>query len=270
MNAMSPSPYQRRIQRAEELSRQHPFAVEILGFYIRLARFQEALHRTLTTSLQGAAPSLTRDLNSSELSALSSNFPSFLALAESHGPAALAELSRTLRSQPDPRELLAHAWLAPTALDAETLLAQAFLQPYAELLRSNAAPHNHQQSYALCPYCDRKPGIGVLRQQGDGAARSLVCNSCHAEWNFSRIACPACGERDEKKLALYTAAAEPANAFAHIRVEGCDTCKTYLKTIDLTKHGHADPIVDELASAPLDLWAQQHAYTKIHANILGM
>ena len=50
----------------------------------------------------------------------------------------------------------------------------------------------------------------------------------------------------------------------------CDSCKTYIKTVDLTLNGHAEPIVDELASAPLDLWARDRGYAKLQKNLLGM
>jgi len=49
-----------------------------------------------------------------------------------------------------------------------------------------------------------------------------------------------------------------------------DACHTYVKSIDLTKSGLADPLVDELASIPLDLWAQEHGYAKLRPNLLGM
>jgi formate dehydrogenase maturation protein FdhE len=50
----------------------------------------------------------------------------------------------------------------------------------------------------------------------------------------------------------------------------CDACKTYIKRIDLTKNGRAEPLVDELASAPLDLWAREPGCTKLQSNLLGM
>jgi FdhE protein len=53
-------------------------------------------------------------------------------------------------------------------------------------------------------------------------------------------------------------------------MECCDSCRTYLKTIDLTKNGLADPLVDELAHVPLDLWAQERGYAKLRPNLLGM
>jgi formate dehydrogenase maturation protein FdhE len=43
-----------------------------------------------------------------------------------------------------------------------------------------------------------------------------------------------------------------------------------VKSVDLTKNGRAEPIVDELASSPLDLWAHKHGYAKLHKNLLGI
>jgi formate dehydrogenase maturation protein FdhE len=32
----------------------------------------------------------------------------------------------------------------------------------------------------------------------------------------------------------------------------------------------AVPVVDELASVPLDIWAEEQGYTKLQPNLLGM
>jgi FdhE protein len=85
------------------------------------------------------------------------------------------------------------------------------------------------------------------------------------EWEYRRIVCPACGEEDVHKLAVYT-----AKEFAHVRVEACDTCHAYIKSVDLTKDGHAVPAVDELATIPLNLWAADHGYHKLQTNLLGI
>jgi FdhE protein len=58
--------------------------------------------------------------------------------------------------------------------------------------------------------------------------------------------------------------------YDHIRVEGCETCKHYIKSVDLTRLGLAVPLVDEVAAAPLDLWAREHGYTKIELNLIGL
>ena len=263
------SAWQRRIQRAQELSAQHAFAAEILGFYIHVARFQEELHRQLNKTLPLPSPSasINHELSPPELSALSSRFNSFLSSAEQHGPKPLAEISRQLRARgPDAwSALLNDAWITLSPSDAQGFLAIAFLQPYAEILRSRASLRPHRHTYALCPFCNRKPSFAVLRQMGDGAARSLLCSFCLTEWEFRRIVCPGCGEENNQKLPVFT-----ASDFDYIRVECCDACKTYIKSVDLTKNGRADPLVDELASAPLDLWAHEHGYAKLQSNILGM
>jgi len=266
-SATSLSPWQRRIQRAQELSSQYPSASQILAFYIHIAGFQENLEGGLRQVLD-ARPALGYgELDDRELSELSSRFGSFLSLAEKHAPASLAELTLQLRASGTAlwSELLRSAWSVSSPSDPQGLLAQVFLQPYAERLRSRASVQPFPHAYAICPFCRRKPGFGVLRSMGDGAARSLVCSFCMAEWEFRRIVCPGCGEEDDKKLVVFT-----ANEFPCIRVEGCDSCKTYLKTIDLTKDGYAEPIVDELASAPLDLWAREHGYAKLRSNLLGL
>ncbi len=264
---MTASPWQRRTQRAEELIVQRPFAAEILGFYIHVARFQEESHRRLGRVLQTAGARFDSELGAAELEQLISRFESFLSLAESRGPQHLAQISRQLKTSGETvwRDLLNSAWLGHSASDAAQLLAAASLQPFGELVRSRASPHATQQTYAVCPYCHRKPGFGVLRQMGEGAARSLVCGFCLAEWDFRRIVCPGCGEGNERKLAVFS-----ASDFDYIRVECCNTCKTYIKTVDLTKNGRAEPLVDELVSAPLDLWAAEHGYAKLKKNLLGM
>ncbi len=266
---MTVSPWQRRVHRAQELAAQFPFAAEILEFYVHVARFQEDFYGGLSVAIPRPAQpaSLQDELGLEELKFLSSQFDSFLAMAESQGPKALAELSRELRGRSEEvwSELLTTAWGSHAPSGAEGLLAFAFLQPYAELLRSQAQPRRVSTAHALCPFCNRKPGLGVLRQMGDGGARSMVCSFCLAEWEFRRIVCPGCGEENDKALPVYA-----ANEFDFIRVECCDACKTYIKSVDLTKNGRAEPLVDELASAPLDLWAREHGYAKLQCNLLGL
>ena len=109
-----------------------------------------------------------------------------------------------------------------------------------------------------------KPQVAVLRPEGDGGKRFLVCSFCLTEWEFRRILCPICGEEDHTKLPRFA-----AEGVAAVRVEACDACKHYLKEIDMTVDGLAVPLVDEIATAPLDLWAAEHGYAKISRNLMG-
>src|SRR5208337_385341 len=133
----------------------------------------------------------------------------------------------------------------------------------AEYLADRSARTHVDRVLAICPFCSAKPVVGVLRPEGDGGKRSLICSLCSTEWLFGRILCPACGEETVEKLAVYT-----ASQFPHVRVEACDTCRRYIKTVDLTKNGHAVPVVDELGTIPLDLWAEEHQYSKLQPNLL--
>jgi FdhE protein len=265
--AVAITPWQQRIRRAKHLAAQHSFAAEILSFYIHTARFQEGLYQCIERSFGNQTPdSLSAPL---ELPELIASFPQFLSVVEENGPALLAQVAHDLRNTRSNSysDLLnacrSHTGEPPS--DPQEFLAFAFLQPYAEFLRSRARLQLEGYTHSLCPLCNRKPALGVLRQQGDGARRSLLCGFCLAEWEFRRVVCPGCGQEDHAKLPVYTAAELP-----HIRVECCDTCQTYIKSIDLTKNGLADPLVDELASVPLNLWAQEHGYAKLHPNLLGM
>jgi FdhE protein len=115
-----------------------------------------------------------------------------------------------------------------------------------------------------CPRCNALPVFGVLRPEGDSGKRFLVCSFCALEWEFRRILCANCGEEKEQQLPVYV-----AEQFPHVRVESCETCKHYLRTIDLTKDGNAIPVVDDLTAVPLSLWAEEHGYTRIQGNLLG-
>jgi FdhE protein len=61
-----------------------------------------------------------------------------------------------------------------------------------------------------------------------------------------------------------------AEELKHVRVESCDSCRTYIKTVDMTKMGRAEPIVDEMAAIPLDLWAERQGYAKLQRNLLQL
>jgi FdhE protein len=267
------TPWQQRIRRADKLAEQHPFAAEILAFYMHVAGFQQRLSQRLQSIFvspsvsAGQTPVLLSD--QPEFPELLNSFPQFLSLVEEKAPVSFAQTAREVRNSEaaDRSELLNHCWSAiERSTDApEEYLAFAFLQPYAEFVRSRVPLHLEGYTHPLCPFCNRKPVLGILRQQGDGGRRSLLCGFCLTEWEFRRMVCPACGEENNTKLPVYT-----AESFPYIRVECCDACHSYIKSIDLTKNGLAVPLVDELASLPLDLWAEEHGYEKLHPNLFGM
>ena len=272
---MSRDKWDQRVQRATELAGRFPFAAEGLRFYEHIASFQKSLYANLAAGNSGAkkerpAGSLRDEL---ELFVLLPWFASFLSFIQEIAPAPLVQSAEALSDAGTTRweEVLDDFWRAgasgnPTKLEpTEELIAWAFLQPYAEHLADHTQPPELHATPFLCPVCSGRPQVGVLRPMGDGGKRSLICSLCATEWDFRRLLCPACGEEDVEKLPVYIADEHP-----HVRVEACDTCRYYIKTIDMTKDGRAVPVVDELAAIPLSLWATEHEYTKVSTNLLGI
>jgi formate dehydrogenase accessory protein FdhE len=200
---------------------------------------------------------------------LLSEFPDYLSEIAAVATRPMAEAARQLKSGAKERwkELLLVEWrnAGDTSVAPESVVVGIFLQPYAEFLAKQAERAPTSGADRTCPFCEAKPVAGALRPEGDGGKRFLICGFCATEWPFTRLICPNCGETNVDKLAVYT-----ASQFPHVRVEACDSCRRYIKTVDLTKNGHAVPIVDELATLPLNLWAEEHEYAKLRANLLGL
>jgi FdhE protein len=271
---MNSGKWDARIRRATELAASHPFAAEGLRFYERLARFQKSLYFEIVgacgpSNVPRAPGALRQEF---DLFLLLPRFAPFLSLIGQIAPPPLSHFAGELGMHSGGywQDILTRFWKedlgSPANLEPpEALLSWSFLQPYAEYLADHTewtAPHG---TPSLCPLCGDKPQVGTLRPEGDGGKRSLICSLCGTEWLYRRIVCPGCGEENVHKLAVYS-----AKEFSHVRVEACDTCHTYIKTVDLTKDGRAVPVVDELATIPLNLWATEHGYSKLRSNFLGI
>jgi FdhE protein len=144
------------------------------------------------------------------------------------------------------------------------LLERWLVQPSFEYLAAQSAVARNVVR-PDCPFCGEKPQVGVLRGEGDGAKRSLICSLCSTEWEFRRLLCPGCGEENPDMLPVYT-----AEELSYVRIEACDTCRVYIKAVDLSRNGLAVPVVDEVATVSLNLWAEDHGYSKLQLNLLGM
>lgn len=253
-----------RIQRAHDLCERYPNAVEILRYYERLAFHQQHIFDSLSVA---TAPEIATDwtLHTGVLLPLLRPFARALADV---APPAMRDTAAALAGADaaEQSELLASFWNGSLTPDAPSYyVALAFLQPYAEWLSQHATKPAAVANHATCPICASEPVCAVLRDQHHGARRSLVCSLCMNEWAFLRVACPDCGEERFESLPVFTAAELP-----QVRVDACDTCKHYLKTVDMTKDGLAVPIVDELAAISLDLWASERGYIKLSPNLAGL
>jgi FdhE protein len=270
---MNLAKWDRRIERADKLATSLPFSAELLNFYTRLTGIQKQLYASIAGTViedsSNRAPRLRpQDLR---LDLLLPLFARFLGGLEMITPEPLARSANELKCQQWKwADVLFSCWDNPTDFEltpdkVADLLGLLFLRPYAEYLADQRKRMSGLGTSAFCPFCSGKPHLGVLRPEGDGAKRFLICSVCSTEWACGRILCPVCGEEAVDKLAIYT-----ASQFSHVRVEACDTCGYYIKTVDLTKNGLAVPVVDDLATIALNLWAHEQGYLNIQKNVLGI
>jgi len=255
-----------RIRRAEELARKSEVTREILSFYVKLLQSQKEVDEFLR-SRRGWLPSGSL---ADDLSVARECLPVILHTVEANGPEPLAEEARTLNTSSSSRvdDLLLEYWRNPS--DTQ-FFAKSFLQPYAHwLAESGGRPvdRSFEANERKCPFCGGMPQVSFLQIReatSESGNRDLVCATCTINWSFRRVACANCGEESPTKLGYFH-----TPEYDHIRIEACDTCKHYIKGVDLTRLGFAVPLVDEVAAAALDVWATEHGYTKIELNLVGL
>lgn len=258
--------WNKQIERAEYLATESSGAKELLAFYARLLRAQSEIYEAFR-SRKDWLPS--GDL-ASDVTVVQSSMAGLLECVAQYGPESLAEDAQVLlAAEPEVMTLeLLEYWWNPS--DTQ-FFAKAVLQPYALWLaetRATLVGRELAGGERTCPFCGGKPQVSFLQSKESGAEsgnRDLLCATCLCSWEFRRVVCANCGEEQPAKLGYFH-----SPEFDHVRIEACDTCRHYIKGIDLTRLGFAVPLVDEIYSAPLDLWAREHGYTKIELNLVGL
>jgi len=258
--------WDKQILRADQLAAQTRGSEALLLFYAQLLRAQKEIYEFL----RGRKNWLPCGDLEADLPVITQALPDFLKVIQAHGPEPLAvEATELLMSNASVigGTFMKH-WRHPSDIE---FFPKAFLQPYGRwLAESGAAPVGRELSAREynCPFCGGNPQVSFLQNRektAESGNRDLICATCLASWEFRRIVCAACGEERPAKLAYFQ-----SPEFDHVRIEACDSCKHYLKGVDLTRLGFAAPLVDEIAAAPLDLWAREHGYTKIELNLIGV
>ncbi|HBB89298.1 MAG TPA: hypothetical protein DC047_16965 [Blastocatellia bacterium] len=258
--------WDKQIQRADLLAAQSSGAKELLAFYAQLLRAQKEIYEFLR-SRKDWLPSGEIEC---DLSVIREALPILLKTVEAYGPEALAaeahDLSET--SSEIINEMLTSHWRSPTDIQ---FFAKAFLQPYGRWLVDTGAERPRRElagSERHCPFCGGNPQVSFLQSKegnSESGNRDLICATCLASWEFRRVVCANCGEERPAQLGYFH-----TPDYDHVRIEACDTCKHYIKGVDLTRLGFAVPLVDEVAAAPLDVWARAHGYVKIELNLVGL
>lgn len=142
------------------------------------------------------------------------------------------------------------------ALDFIELFLEESLRPALEILAEKYGKviAESEWSEGYCPICGREPKIGELKEEE--GQRFLFCNQCGFEWNFMRIKCPFCGNEEQQTLAYFTVEEDEK-----YRVDVCNVCKRYIKTVDFrnTKE-EANLDIESIATLHLDMLATEEGY----------
>jgi formate dehydrogenase accessory protein FdhE len=282
-----PGDFRERLDRARTIERS-PAAAEPLDFLVSV------LDHQLGRSLQGGMRSSAARVSSGALEArLTDRWPLLDLTAAADPlvqevseavrvlagappvPAPLAQSGRGLLAAGDGEvRSLVEAWLDdPSLLDprigAWLRIAAA---PLLELAAAGIDPPSRDEwSGPVCPMCGGAPQCSVIVEESgaflQGSPRYLICARCAARWSFPRSVCVWCGEEDSRRLGPYSADGQDG-----VRIDACDTCRHYIKTFDLRVPGARQvvPLVDDIATLALDVWAHEQGMSRPALSLAGV
>jgi FdhE protein len=154
------------------------------------------------------------------------------------------------------------------AADLVWLVAELAVSPFAYALQrtlfssaaigspgSGAAPVAEALAgwtRGFCPACGSWPALA----EAAGCRCVLRCSFCSFPWEKPPGACVYCGETGERFVA-----AAPDEACTNRRLEVCDACRSYMKTVDVAELSPFPLLaIADLETMDLDLVAMERGY----------
>ena len=162
--------------------------------------------------------------------------------------------------------------LAETLLldrDIMLMLATASVKPSLEAIASRVRDMVEGGSWSkhYCPVCGSSPAMSELRQLSsegvedtttEGAERILYCSFCGTEWRAMRLGCAFCGNTDAESLRYFYTEDEKG-----YRIDVCEKCKKYIKTVDSREISHEIVFpMEDISTMHLDIIAEEEGYKR--------
>jgi FdhE protein len=139
-------------------------------------------------------------------------------------------------------------------IDKEALafLVYSALKPSLSVCAEQLAtylPKDASWTKGYCPICGSQAGMALLGTDGE---RWLCCGFCWHKWTTNRIFCPFCENTDSRTLHYFFSDAEQG-----YRVDVCDKCHKYIKTVDtrVTEYPIYPPL-EQVSTLHLDMLAR--------------
>jgi FdhE protein len=99
----------------------------------------------------------------------------------------------------------------------------------------------------------------------EGDKRKYFCSFCGTVGHFKRIGCTHCQNEDPNLIDIIYASDD-----SKVRIDVCNKCKSYVKTIDVSLASFTDIEEADLISLPLDIIAQERGFVRRSPNPVGM
>ena len=161
------------------------------------------------------------------------------------------------RDQDAIREGAVHRGLAP---DLVWLVAELAVSPFVHALQhavfanAEVAGALDAWSHGYCPACGSWPALAEVV----GGHRTHRCSFCAAAWELNTYGCIYCGEGGDTFIT-----AAPNVERKDRRVELCQACGSYLKTVDVAALSPFPLLaVADLETMDLDVAAMEHGYAR--------
>lgn len=228
----------------------------------------------ITQKMEGGLPLIDFTGKEYDLTRPKEYFNSLISIAEKRMPEAAKNIVSIIKNQQFNWEKMIRASFDHTGeetdaeklisgsdaaanLDLIDLFAEESLRPelesVAEKYREIIARSNWTEGY--CPICGKEPKIGEIREEEEGK-RYLFCHQCGFKWYFHRIKCPFCGNEEQHSLAYFEVEGEE-----RYRVDVCNKCRRYIKTVELLKSSEEPNLdVEDIATLHLDMIAYDEGY----------
>jgi len=135
------------------------------------------------------------------------------------------------------------------------------LHAHAEMLKDQINLKQWLRGY--CPICGSRPLMSEFNAEG---LREYLCSFCGFEWPGERLKCPFCENSDHTKLHYFYAEGDEA-----YRVDICDACTQYIKTVDSRKLDYEPDLgLEDIVTIHLDILASEKGFKRPVASPWGI
>lgn len=269
------------VRYATFLEKERPYAREILEVYQKILKFQmtsmeEVQEIPAPLRFDPSRPELFKLLREEELRKTTGNFLEFLL---SYGTPQMKKFAGEAKEKLLSENKLKQVFLTVGVLGKKTKsslpweflnfvalsVLPVLLNPLVKKLEKNLP---EELESIRCPFCGALPLAAYLKASEEGK-RFLVCPVCYGEWPIRRDRCVGCGKENLEES--YYFIPEGENGF--LRIEICNSCKTYLKSLDERKGEKIGrppfPLIEDVATPHIDLKMDEEGFKKVRKNLFG-